>query len=845
MIAKLKQAPELLNDPKLNLSFGSSKTEKNWKNKTVLWSDLLKVFSDPIRTQETAAEYQKMTPAEKDKVKDGKAVVGGFLKKGKRRSDSVQSRSTVILDADSPRGDLWEDVKIMCSEACAIYSTHSHTPDKPRYRLFIPLLRPVTVEEYQPLARKLAEHFGMDNFDDTTYQVERLFYLPSHSFDGEYIFDYQDGPLVDPDAVLAEYPDWANSSYWPESSHSHGIRVKDAKKLGDPTLKDGIIGAFCRTYDIQSAIEKFLPDVYEPTSKDDRYTYLEGSTSGGLVLYDDKFAYSHHGTDPVGDRLNNAFDLVRIHLFSELDEDVKEGTMITKYPSFKAMSEYAQSDKVVFAEWMVEEFGDDFEDKLVPEWLSMSANGKPVIDTHILAEEVKSEFSIIRTNRLLQGAIYNQKTGVWSLHNCKEQLNKIIGEKLGKFSTIHYKRETFDKLWDRVFITRNYDPFIDWKKSELISFENGTYNILTGELSEHAASDYIFHEHKYVIDLEREKEAVLTKEWIDYLSPGSLQFVMEYVGALLYTGLPINAIAFLFGQGSNGKSTFMNHVKKIVGDGNYSTVSLKQLSGKDNRFLTSKLYKALGNIVADIPADFIEDTGILKLITGDDELTGELKGQDAFTFMPYANMMFSCNILPSFSDTSDGWVRRLIVVPFTKRNLRSNKEYMKKYDRKKLEGEIPVFVRECCEAFRSLLGSDSETFYQSEAMKLAKEQWLLNNDNVKKFYSECLIKVISPKHGESAKTIFDWYYEWCDTQGIKNKLKEASFKQKLLTLIGEANTHRSRAWDDVREAGKVTRYPRVYSVPEVKRINQAKKLKTIGDIDVQELSDNEIFDSFI
>lgn len=70
----------------------------------------------------------------------------------------------------------------------------------------------------------------MDNFDDTTYQPERLMFWPSHSIDGEYIFDYQDSSWVDPDEVLAEYPDWSDSSCWPESSRGHNIRVNQAKR---------------------------------------------------------------------------------------------------------------------------------------------------------------------------------------------------------------------------------------------------------------------------------------------------------------------------------------------------------------------------------------------------------------------------------------------------------------------------------------------------------------------------------------------------------------------------------------------------------------------------------------
>lgn len=332
-------------DKDLNLSFGKGQTEKKWKNETRKWSDFLGMLAFPIITHLTQQEYTKLPKSEKSRIKDVGAYVGGFLKEGKRTADHVQCRSILTLDVDYATMDFLDDLQLVFEHAYAVHSTHSHTKEAPRFRLIIPLSRPISVEEYEPLARKVAQTIGMDFFDDTTYQAERLMHKPAHPKDGDYVFEYQDSVWLNPDDVLCEYEDWRDSSYWPESSRSSGIRERQAKKQGDPTEKPGWIGAFCRAYDIRSAIETFLAEVYEPTGKDDRYTYTEGSTSGGLVLYDDKFAYSHHSTDPVGDKLCNAFDLVRIHKFGKLDEKKRKKDDVTKLPSYKAMMEFAMNDK--------------------------------------------------------------------------------------------------------------------------------------------------------------------------------------------------------------------------------------------------------------------------------------------------------------------------------------------------------------------------------------------------------------------------------------------------------------------------------------------------------------------
>ncbi len=350
----------------LNLSIGRSRTDIHWKNQQMSWTNLLQRLQTPTRTQESEKEWAKLSKSKQASIKDVGGFVGGFLKGGRRKAGAVQSRSLITLDVDFPKGDLWDAVELTFDHAAAMYGTHHYTAKNKRVRLVIPLARPVTDEEYEPVARKIAEQFGMDLFDDTTYQPERLMYWPSCPRDSEFFYRDQGGSWLDPDAVLARYPDWRDSSYWPESSRSDGLRQREAKRAGDPLEKGGIIGAFCRTYTIEDAIVTFLSDVYSPTDHPDRWTYVAGSTFGGLVLYDDKFAYSHHATDPVGDMLTNAWDLVRIHLFGDLDEDAKDKTPINKRESSKRMREFALKDDAVRSAVASEHINDATEDFAEP-----------------------------------------------------------------------------------------------------------------------------------------------------------------------------------------------------------------------------------------------------------------------------------------------------------------------------------------------------------------------------------------------------------------------------------------------------------------------------------------------
>lgn len=334
------------NDIEISISTAKKRTSTDWKNKTLMWSEMVEKLSRTTRTYETAAEYNKMTKADKGKVKDVGGFVGGSLKGGKRRVGSVANRTLLTLDIDYCKKDIWEDIQEKYKFSLVMYSTHTHTPENPRYRLVIPLSRPTLPDEYEATARMVADMLDINIFDDTTYEPCRLMYWPSTSQDGEYIFKFQDTYILDPDTILDKYLDWKDISYWPESDRNKAKLNRSLAKQEDPLTKPGVIGAFCRSYSISEAIETFIPDIYVPGANEDRYTYAEGSTTGGIVVYEDKFSYSHHGTDPATGVLCNAFDLIRIQKFSDLDIDCKD-TVTSKLPSFKAMQEFAAADKKV------------------------------------------------------------------------------------------------------------------------------------------------------------------------------------------------------------------------------------------------------------------------------------------------------------------------------------------------------------------------------------------------------------------------------------------------------------------------------------------------------------------
>lgn len=331
----------------IRLSTGNSRMEKKWNLAEMELSDFRERISTTRRTSETVEQYRKMSKAQQDSIKDVGGFVLGTLKGGRRKKDTVLTRSGLTLDMDYGTPDIMDEIEMFFDFHCMIYSTHKHTPEKPRLRLIIPLSREVTPDEYGAVARKVAEEIGIELFDDTTYEPSRLMYWPSTSADGEFVFREIEGKVLDPDAVLAKYKDWRNTAEWPVSKRQQTIVQRNIQKQANPLEKPGIVGAFCRTYSIRDAIDTFLQDTYKHSAMPGRYDYIPADSQAGVVIYEDKFAYSHHATDPACGKLMNAFDVVRLHRFGDLDAKADPDSDPSRLPSFKAMQEFAVQDKSV------------------------------------------------------------------------------------------------------------------------------------------------------------------------------------------------------------------------------------------------------------------------------------------------------------------------------------------------------------------------------------------------------------------------------------------------------------------------------------------------------------------
>lgn len=546
----------------VDLATAHTRTSKKWRNRHWQWSELLERCSETKRTGETAAEYARMSREEQSNIKDVGGFVGGYLSGGIRKNTNVLYRSVATLDIDYGTVNVWDDFTMAFNFAAMLYSTHKHSKETPRYRLVFPLSRQVTPAEYEPICRKIAAELGIDLFDDTTYELPRLFYWPSTSKDADYVFEWQDGPACNVDKILAQYVDPFDVSAWPMSSRENTVIAHEIKKAGDPTEKQGIIGAFCRAYTIEDVIERFLGDYYEPTGTPGRYTYKMGSVAGGLVCYEHKFAYSHHETDPSSRQLCNAFDLCRIHLYGVKDEGSR-ATDVTRKPSYAEMQEFASKDKnvkLLMARERSASVADDFGSVEVPddysdEWkadLEYTKSGK-------LLGNIQNIILILENDPALKGhIIHDEFTG----------FDAVVGGLPWNKSARNWSDRDDANL--RVWLEKNYD----------ITGKDKIYDATTAVLTRHS-----YHPIKdYLNGLKWDGTPRLERLIIDYIGAEDTELnramtrkhFTAAVTRIFQPGCKYDYCLILTGPEGAGKSTLLGKM-----GGSWFNDSITTTEGKE------------------------------------------------------------------------------------------------------------------------------------------------------------------------------------------------------------------------------------------------------------------------
>ena len=553
-----------MGERKYSIAVGNSCEAKFWSNEEVTFDELCQRLSNTKYTSETIEQYKHFNKEERNKAKDNGGFVGGKLKGTKRGVSEVLFRSILTLDLDKAKVGFIDKFTAESKYLSCLYTTHSHTKEEPRCRVIVPLSRDVTPDEYNAIARLFASQFGIEQFDACSFRIAQLMFYPTTPKDGEFIFKKIEGEVLNPDEFLADYPMWHDISTLPLTPDElPKNNVQRGRKKKDPTELKGVIGAFCRAYTVQEAIETYLSDVYEPTDKNNRYSLKSADSKGGLIIYDDKYAFSHHATDIACGKELNAFQLVMLHLFGSDNND-----------AVKKMKEVARDDEHVRTQLILDngefdedEINDDSQSespvvskaKPIKDWISKLSIG---IDGAI--ENTSKNLEIILENdKNLQGFAYNE------LSNRVEVIGRVPWDRP---KDNRFWREA-DESQLRLYIDKKY---IEFKER---NFEV-TFNAIVDNRRFHPVRDYLDTLPKWdgVKRVEEVFIKFLSADDNEYTRAITKKTFAACVARAYRPGTKFDSIPVLDGAQGIGKSTL---IKYLAGEEFFSdNLSLTDMNDK-------------------------------------------------------------------------------------------------------------------------------------------------------------------------------------------------------------------------------------------------------------------------
>ena len=294
-------------------------------------------------------------------------------------------------------------------------------------------------------------------------------------------------------------------------------------------------------------------------------------------------------------------------------------------------------------------------------------------------------------------------------------------------------------------------------EANLIAFNNGVYDIMTGELK--PFSTEIVITNKIPWDYDPDAYSELADSTLNKLSCGDAAIralLEECIGYCFYRRNELGKAFILTGDKSNGKSTFLDCVKAILGEKNISALDLKELG---DRFNTSMMFGKLANIGDDIGDDFLQGSQVSifkKIVTGN-RIKAERKGQDPFEFNPFIKLLFSANDIPRMKDKTGAVLRRLVIIPFNATFGKSDPDYDPFIKYKLIEKDsIEYFIRLGIEGLKRVIINDE--FTKSTKVQNQLNEYEEENNPIIAFIADSGIDMIE---NEPTNEVYKRYQVFC------------------------------------------------------------------------------------
>ena len=379
------------------------------------------------------------------------------------------------------------------------------------------------------------------------------------------------------------------------------------------------------------------------------------------------------------------------------------------------------------------------------------------------------------------------ENGVYNISGEKEAGRIIMDYMLPNYCIMASIRDCREQ-WD-ILVSKDFDDFN--RNPYLVNVRNGLLDIRDMSFNEHTPS--YLSTVQLNVEYNPQVDCPQFKKFLnEVLDCKLIPLVQEIVGYLLTTNTASQKAFVFWGPARTGKSTLLWVVEYLLlGKKNVSNIPWQEIGDK---FKTAELLGKLANVFSDLPSKSIDDTGIFKVVTGEDYLMAEKKNKNPFKFKPFARLVFSCNELPrNYVDRTEGFYRRLIIVPFSRQIEKSKIDKSLKY---KFQREKEGILNWALEGLKRLYENNFE-FSENELTDGVKKEYKRENNNVISFVEECC--EIDSLFSCSRIEIYEAYKEFCVEAGLK-ALSQIKFNKEL---EGNFNITRSRSgklrlWNGVR-----------------------------------------------
>lgn len=286
-------------------------------------------------------------------------------------------------------------------------------------------------------------------------------------------------------------------------------------------------------------------------------------------------------------------------------------------------------------------------------------------------------------------------------------------------------------------------PAIHEGDNHLINFTNGVLDIETRQLHEHSATFYTVSQLPYMYLPEAEcpkLQAFLQDVFED--DHERVLLIQQLLGYLFLREIKIQKSFIFLGNGSNGKSVLAEIITQLIGKGNVSTTPLSKLNGT---FAMQNINGKLANISTENEMKATFNTQDFKMLTSGDMVEIEMKYKDAFSSHIYAKLIILLNRMMNSDDTSDGYYRRLQIIPFNKTyyELKSNEQpkpdlhYMNPILVDELCMELPGIFNFALEGL-DLLKRNNYRLTSCRASDVALEEYKRQQNPMEVFVDECI-----------------------------------------------------------------------------------------------------------